>query len=108
MGVTVRQTAGEGEVTRSETVDVIITGSLDTVYMRPSLMAIGAGRTAHFSTVGTDENGIALPGLVTRWRMLDESAGTVDPLGNFTAGHTPGLYEDAISGEVTQTIRGRR
>ena len=108
LGVTVRQTAGEQEVTRSETVDVIITGSLNTVYIRPSLMAIGAGRTAHFSTFGTDENGITLPGLVTRWRMLDESVGTVDPLGNFTAGPTPGFYEDAISGEVTQTIRGRR
>ena len=108
LSVTVRQTVGEQEVTRSETVDVIITGSLNTVYMRPSLMVIGAGRTIHFSTFGTDENGITLPGLVTRWRMLDESVGTVDRLGNFTAGSTPGLYEDAISGEVTQTIHGRR
>ena len=108
LGVTVRQTAGEGEVTRSETVYVIITGSLAIVNMLPSLMAIEAGRTAHFSTVGRDENGIPLPGLITRWRILDESVGTVDPLGNFTAGLTPGFYEDAVSGEVTQTIRGRR
>ena len=108
--VTVRQTNDDDaqSVTRSETVDVIITGSLVSVSVAPALMAIAPGHAAHFSTIGRDQNGILLPGLVTRWKVIDESAGTIDAFGNFTAGPTPGYYEDAISGEVIQTIRGRR
>ena len=108
--VTVRQTndSDARSVTRSETVDVIITGSLVSVDVAPALMAIASGHTSHFSTTGRDQNGISLPGLVTRWKVIDESAGTIDAFGNFTAGPTPGYYEDAVSGEVIQTIRGRR
>jgi hypothetical protein len=108
--VTVRQTNDNDarNVTRSETVDVIITGSLVSVNVAPALMAIAPGHTSHFSTIGRDQNGISLPGLVTRWKVIDGSAGTIDAFGNFTAGPTPGYYEDAINGEVIQTIRGRR
>ena len=108
--VNVRQTNDNEarNVTRSETVDVIITGSLVSVDVAPALMAIAPGHTSHFSTTGRDQNGISLPGLVTRWNVIDGSAGTIDAFGNFTAGPTSGYYEDAISGEVIQTIRGRR
>ena len=108
--VTVRQTFDDDarNVTRSETVDVIITGSLVSVDVAPALMAIAPGHTSRFSTTGRDQNGISLPGLVTRWKVIAGSAGTIDAFGNFTAGPTPGYYEDAISGEVIQTIRGRR
>ena len=108
--VTVRQTNDNDaqSVTRSETVDVIITGNLVSVDVAPALMAIASGHTSHFSTTGRDQNGISLPGLVTRWNVNDGSAGTIDAFGNFTAGPTPGYYEDAVSGEVIQTIHGRR
>ncbi len=107
--VIVRQTNENDapNVTRSETVDVIITGSLVSVSVVPALMAIAPGHTSHFGTIGRDQNGISLPGLVTRWKVIDGSAGTIDAFGNFTAGPTPGYYEDAITGEVIQTIRGR-
>ncbi len=95
-------------VTRSETVDVIITGNLVSVDVAPALMAVAPGHPSHFSTTGRDQNEISLPGLVTRWNVIDGSAGTIDAFGNFTAGPTPGYYEDAVNGEVIQTIRGRR
>ncbi len=108
--VTVRQTNDNDapNVTRSETLDVVITGSLVSVDVAPALMTIAQGQTSPFSTSGMDENGISLPGLVTRWKVIAGSAGTIDAFGNFTAGPTPGYYEDAISGGVIQTIRGRR
>ena len=108
--VTARQTNDNDaqSVTRTDTVDVIITGSLVSVNVDPTLLAIAPGHTSHFSATGRDQNGISLPGLVTRWEVTDESAGTIDAFGNFRAGPTPGYYEDAINGEVIQTIRGRR
>ena len=79
-----------------------VTGSLSDITVRPHLIAVAPGRTIHFSVNGKDENGITLPGLIVKWKLSDDSLGYIDNAGNFTAGHTPGTFTDAIIAEVIQ------
>ena len=106
--VTARQVLGEEQSTKTRFVDVIVTGSLERLEVHPRLATIAAGRTNHFSVTGWDENEVILSGLVVRWSVSDERVGTIDVFGNFTAGDTPGLYQDAISVEVIQTLPNLR
>ncbi len=105
--VVVRQQIGDEVVTKSKTVDVVITGTLAEVDIRPSLATITPGRTIHFSTRAMDENGNKLTGVITKWNVSNSLFGTIDAFGNFTAGDQPGLYEGAITAEVIQKIPRR-
>jgi hypothetical protein len=100
--VTARQQVGDETVTRSRDVDVIITGALAEVEIRPSLATIAPGRTVHFTTIARDRNGEVLNEVVTLWRVSDARVGVIDPFGNFTAGQVPGLFEGAVQAEVVQ------
>ena len=95
----------DGElITKSAFVDINIIGLLTDVSVDPDLATATAGKSVHFSAVGFDENGLSIPGLLVRWRLSNPHLGSIDPLGNFTASATPGLYTDAIIATVTQTI----
>ena len=95
----------DGElITKSAFVDINIIGLLTDVSVDPDLATATVGESVHFSAVGFDENGLAIPGLLVRWRLSNPGLGSIDPLGNFTASATPGLYTDAIIATVTQTI----
>ena len=63
------------------------------------------GDNVLFRAFGFDENGVAIPGLVFHWEVLDPLAGTVNSLGIFTAGDTPGEFPDAV--QVTAIQRRR-
>ncbi len=102
--VNVEQQDGDEVTTMSRTVDVVITGTLSRTDVQPTLAVIAPGRTIHFSMTGFDENGVALPGLVAVWKVQDETTGTIDAFGNFTAGGSPGMYEDVIQVRVVQTL----
>ncbi len=102
--VTVEQRLDEEVVTRSKTVEVVITGTLSGALVQPTLAVVATGRTVHFSLTGWDENNFVLPGLVVIWKVTDDSVGTIDAFGNFTAGHAPGLYQNAIRAEVVQKL----
>lgn len=105
--VTVRQQLGDEVVTKTQMVDVTITGTLTRVDIQPNLATIAPGRTIHFTTKPTDENGNALIGVITKWSVSDASFGTIDAFGNFTAGDLPGLYENVVSAEVIQQVPQR-
>ena len=95
----------DGElITKSAFVDINIIGLLTDVSVDPDLATATVGEGVHFSAVGFDENGLAIPGLLVRWRLSNPDLASIDPLGNFTAGATPGLYTDAIIATVTQAI----
>ena len=100
--VTAEQRLGEQVITRTKTVNVVITGTLRRAEVHPDVAVAAPGRTVHFSATGWDENGVVLPGLVVLWSVSDETAGTIDAFGNFTAGLSPGLYQDAIRAEIVQ------
>jgi len=102
--VTAEQTLEGETVTKTSTIDVVITGNLSRSEVHPTLASIITGKTVHFSLDGWDENEVLLPGLIVLWSLLDESVGTIDAFGNFTAGDVPGLYQDAIRAEVIQQL----
>lgn len=106
--VTVEQRLGDEIITKREYVDVTITGTLAEVAVHPSLAAIAPGRTVHFSIEGKDESSITLHGLIVLWSLSDESVGTIDAFGNFTASEAPGLYEGVVQAEVIQNIERPR
>ena len=90
------------EITKTRTIDVVITGRLATAEVHPAIATIASGRTVHFSVTGWDENKTDLTGLVVVWGLIDDAVGTIDAFGNFTAGQTPGLYENVIRAKVIQ------
>ena len=105
--VTATQTFGEEKIVASKTLDVIVTGTLTGAEVYPSVATVVPGRTIHFSIRGWDKYGSNLPGLVTRWKVTDEKIGTIDAFGNFTAGDSPGNYQNAIRAEIIQPLTDR-
>ena len=101
---TATQEFGDERISRSATVDVYITGSLSEASVQPALGTVSQGKTVHFTAVGMDESGLALPGLVVRWEVVDPSVGTIDAVGNFTAGPSTGFYKNAIRATVIQPL----
>ena len=106
--VTVEQRLGDEVITRTRTVNVIVTGTLSTAEAHPTLATVTPGKTVHFSLAGWDQNGVEIPGLVVIWSVSDESIGTIDAFGNFTAGQVAGMYEHAIRAEVIQKLPWER
>ena len=106
--VTAEQQLGDQLIVRSNTVNVVITGTMSRVEVRPTLATVAPGRTIHFTVTGWDKNGVVLPGLVTVWSLSDERIGTIDAFGNFTAGEAPGVYENAIQAKVIQRLSEHR
>ena len=102
--VTVQQQLGDELITKSGSADVIITGPLTSLEIRPTLATIVPGRAVHFSVIGEDQIGNKLSGLLVRWRVSNEAIGTIDAFGNLIAGDISGFYQDAILAEVVQTI----
>ena len=100
--VSEEQLLDDERITKSKTVDVVITGTLSRVKVLPELAVVAPGRTVHFSLKGWDGNDIELPGLVVIWSVSDRSLGTIDAFGNFTAGRAPGMYQDAIRAKIIQ------
>ena len=99
---TAEQPDGNETITRSGSVDIVITGTLSNSEVSPALVTVAPGRLVHFKLTAWDENEIVLPGLVVRWTVTDDNAGTVDVFGNFRAGDVPGMYRDVIRAEVIQ------
>ena len=102
--ITATQELGEERISRTATVDIYITGSLNEARIEPALGTVSMGKTVHFTAVGRDENGLTLPGLVVRWEVTDPSVGTIDPVGNFTAGNAIGYHKNAIVATVIQPL----
>ena len=102
--VTAEQRLEDVIITRTDTVDVVVTGNLARSEVRPPLAVVAPGKRVHFSLTGWDGNDIMLPGLVVLWRVTDEKAGTLDALGNFRAGMVPGMYKDVIRAEIIQQL----
>jgi len=102
--VTVQQQLGDELITKTSSADVIITGLLTHLEIRPTLATIVPGRAIHFSVIGRDQNGIRLFGILVRWSVSNKAIGAIDVFGNLIAGDISGFYQDAILAEVVQTI----
>ncbi len=100
--LTAEQAISDEVLTETKSVDVVISGPLFRAEVHPSLATIAPGRMIHFSLIGWDENDVRLSGLVVIWSVTDDRVGSIDAFGNFSAGATPGLYEDVVQAEVIQ------
>ena len=86
---------------RTATASVAIRpGPIDQMVVDLDSIEIGMGMTHQFTAVATDQYGNVIPDLDTMW-TVQNGAGTVDSSGLFTAGATPGTYNDAIKVEAT-------
>jgi hypothetical protein len=83
---------------------VSITGLLTIAEISPVTSTVPQEQSVHFMAYGTDENGLLLPGLVVRWGLADETAGSIDAFGNFIATGEPGLYENLVIATVVQPL----
>ncbi len=92
-----------GEV-RFALADITIAGAVVQIQMIPSRVEIQPGQVLALSAVGLDENGVAIPGLLYQWEVVDPRAGTIDRLGHFRAGQIPGVYEGAVEVRVIQRL----
>ena len=106
--VIAQQQIGDEEITKTEFVDVIITGTVAQLEVHPALATIAPGRTIHFRVSARDQHGISLSGLVVRWSVNDKEIGFIDHFGNFTAGKGSGFYQNAIRADVKQTFPKQR
>lgn len=102
--VVATQDADGEQIVRSDTVDVSITGLLTIAEISPVTSTVPQEQSVHFMAYGTDENGLLLPGLVVRWGLADETAGSIDAFGNFIATGEPGLYENLVIATVVQPL----
>jgi len=102
--VTVQQLLEHEIVIQTQKVDVIITGTLTSVGIRPTLATVSPGKTIHFDLNLRDEFGTPLSGLSVEWSVSNPEIGSIDGFGNFTAGKIEGLFENAIRAVITQTL----
>ncbi len=99
--VTMSQTTPQGVKTLESYATVRILGPLVRVEVQPSSVTSRPGSSLLLRVVGYDANGLPVPGLRVKWRILNKKAGQIDSTGLFTAGKDPGDYADAIEAVVS-------
>ena len=100
--ISLTQNIDSGIVEKKSTIDVTITGKLNTGKVYPELGLLETGKTINFSAIGFDENNVRLHNTIVKWVVTDESVGEIDQYGNFTAYGKTGLYKDLIQAEILQ------
>ncbi len=90
--------------TMAETVGVTIAGSMARAEVQPELVTLAPGQSVRLLVIAVDENGARLPGLSVEWAVSDESIVPIDSFGNFTAGDVTGMFADAITVRLVQTL----
>jgi len=92
----------QGEQVRTAMASVTVTpGSLEQVVIGPNSTEIGIEMTQQFVAVGADQFGNRISGLSFNW-SVENGGGTIDVSGLFTAGDTPGTYNQTVKAEATQ------
>lgn len=73
---------------------------LDRVVIAPNPANIGMEMTQQFVAVGVDEHGNWISGLSFAW-SVENGGGTINANGQFTAGVSPGTYDNTVKAEAT-------
>jgi Tol biopolymer transport system component len=76
-------------------------GTLEQVVIAPNPVEIGMEMTQQFASVGADQYGNRISGLSFTW-SIEDGGGTIDNSGLFTAGNTPGTYNETVKVEATR------
>ena len=92
----------DGPVTQSASAEVtVLPGPLDRVTIEPSSAVVEVAEGRRFTAAAVDEFGNPIPGLTYSFRS-SERAGRVDNEGRLSAGTAAGVYENAVTVEVSQ------
>ena len=79
----------------------VVPGALAQIVTAPTKIDLGMGMTQQFIAAGIDKYGNRITGLDYKW-SVSGNAGTITTDGLFTAGSTPGTYNDDITVEATK------
>ena len=92
--LTQNQLVAEKTLTGFATVKIV--GPLVRVEISPRTVTVRAGESVRFKAVGFDASGLRVTAVRLSWGLEDQSAGTINVVGIFTAGPNPGRYDDVI------------
>ena len=96
INVEVSEGEGEERVSRTATATLIILGPLARVEVVPQEVQVAPNQLIQFTYIAYDVSGVRLFDISVSWEMLDERVGTINAIGFFIAGETPGEYSDVI------------
>ena len=71
-------------------------GPLHHVGVTPSAASVVAGASQQFTATAYDIDNNPIPGVTFNWSLASPAAGTISTTGLFTAGSTPGIYDNAV------------
>ena len=100
---------GGGQPDAGAASDAGTTGLPASLTVHPPSVTIAPGGSTQFSAQVLDVNGNPIPSAQVTWSVVIAAAGTIDQMGNFTAGTVAGTYTNAIvattgpSGSVQNT-----
>jgi PKD repeat protein len=93
----VEVSVSQGNIERDAEAGItVVPGPLTQIGMAPEKIDIGIGMDQQCVVVGADDYGNIISGLDITWNA-SANAGTISTGGLFTAGPTPGSYEDGVS-----------
>jgi len=81
----------------STQISVTIAGEIEEIIIIPENAVVQAGKSITFRAIALDKNRTSIPSVIWSWRVSDPAAGTISPLGLFSAGSTPGEFENLIT-----------
>jgi len=81
----------------STQLSISIAGEIEEIIIIPENAVVQAGKSITFRAIALDKNRTAIPSVIWSWRVNDSAAGTISPLGLFSAGSAPGEFENLIT-----------
>ena len=95
----------EGLVTQEVSATLVIRDSLATAEVTPGVATLANGEKVQFRAAAYDKNGIVVPDAFFRWSVTDETVGSIDPNGVFTAKGPLGEYPGVVLVEAIQRLK---
>ena len=95
----------EGLVTQEVSATLVIRDSLATAEVTPGVATLANGEKVQFRAAAYDKNGIVVPDAFFRWSVTDETVGSIDPNGVFTAKGPLGEYPGVVLVKAIQRLK---
>ena len=98
----------DGPVTQEVSATLVIRDSLATTEITPGVATLASGEEIQFRAAAYDENGIVVPDAFFRWSLTDDTVGSIDSNGVFTAKGLIGEYPGVVLVEAIQRLKSDR
>jgi hypothetical protein len=102
VNVTTTQSTATSNITATALATVVvIPTTLNRVVISPVTATIATNTAQQFTAVGQDSNNVTLTGITFTWAVVN-GGGSISNTGLFTAGNTPGTFENTVNVTATQ------